>query len=375
MKNKSLIHNDKKKHTRQRAGCCLLSAILGICLFLSPISAQAQEWTRQGESYQMPDGTPIEGAISRGIDVSYWKKEVDWEQVAADDIDFVMLGTRFRGEVDPYFSINAQKAREAGLEVGAYIYSYATTVEMAEQEAEFVLDLVKDYEISYPIAFDAEDNATLGTLPPSQVSEIIVAFCSKIEAAGYHPMLYANEYWLNHKIDLSMLNYDVWVARYQTMYTYENPSMWQATNTGTINGVDGNVDIDFLFTDYSLVIPATTWRTIAGNRYFYQNHQMQKSSWIFDGVNWFYLNADGNPVTGWQQLGGIWYYLDNFGIMQTGWQWLDGAWYYLDVSGAMLTGWQQIDGQVYYFEPSGGQMLDAQALQMLNPDFSGLPKS
>ena len=266
---------------------------------------------------------------------------------------------------------------------------------MAEQEAEFVLDLVKDYEISYPIAFDAEDNATLGTLPPSQVSEIIVAFCSKIEAAGYYPMLYANEYWLNHKIDLSMLNYDVWVARYQTMYTYENPSMWQATNTGTINGVDGNVDIDFLFTDYSLVIPATTWRTIAGNRYFYQNHQMQKSSWIFDGVNWFYLNTDGNPVTGWQQLGGIWYYLDNFGIMQTGWQWLDGAWYYLDVSGAMqtgwqwvngawyyldvsgamLTGWQQIDGQVYYFEPSGGQMLDAQALQMLNPDFSGLPKS
>ena len=58
-------------------------------------------------------------------------------------------------------------------------------------------------------------------------------------------MLYANEYWLNNKIDLSMVSYDLWVARYNTMYTVQNPSMWQATNTGAISGVNGSVDINF----------------------------------------------------------------------------------------------------------------------------------
>ena len=178
------------------SGLLVLGIALSSVLF-SPVTVKAQDWENLDGKYKMPDGTPIEGAVARGIDVSYWKQEVDWEQVADSDVDFAMLGTRFRGEVDPYFPVNAQKAREAGLEVGAYIYSYATTVEMAEQEADFVLDLVKDFEISFPIAFDVEDNATLGTLTPQQVSEIINAFCGKIEEAGYYPMLYANEYWLN----------------------------------------------------------------------------------------------------------------------------------------------------------------------------------
>ena len=385
------------------SGLLVLGIALSSVLF-SPVTVKAQDWENLDGKYRMPDGTPIEGAVARGIDVSYWKQEVDWEQVADSDVDFAMLGTRFRGEVDPYFPVNAQKAREAGLEVGAYIYSYATTVEMAEQEADIVLDLVKDFEISFPIAFDVEDNATLGTLTPQQVSESINAFCGKFEEAGYYPMLYANEYWLNNKIDLSMVSYDLWVARYNTMYTVQNPSMWQATNTGAISGVNGSVDINFLFTDYSFIIPANTWRVIAGNRYYYQNHKMQKESWIHDGINWYYMSAAGNPETGWKQINGVWYYLDLFGAMQTGWQQINGLWYYLDLSGAMQTGWQQvnglwyyldssgamqtgwqqingvwyyldssgamqtdwqqIDGQIYYFDPAGGQMINLESLQM-----------
>lgn len=356
--------------------CRLFAGLLGISLAVSPISVSAKDWDRTDGVFLMPDKTPVENAIARGIDVSYWKMDIDWEQVAADDVDFAMLGTRFRGNVDPYFPINAEKASEAGLDIGAYIYSYATTVEMAEQEADFVLNLIKDYPISYPVAFDAEDNATLGTLAPSQVSEIINAFCRKIEAAGYHPMLYANEHWLSDKIDMSMIDCDIWVARYNTMYTYAAPSMWQATNTGLINGVNGNVDIDFLFTDYSLIIPANTWRTIAGSRYYYQNHRLQKSAWIHDGLNWYYMNDTGNPETdwknisetwyylgpdgamqtGWQQINGVWYYLDSSGAMQTGWQFINGLWYYLDFSGAMQTGWQQINGQLYYLDIPNGHL-------------------
>ena len=170
---------------------------------------------------------------------------------------------------------------------------------MAQQEADFVLDLIKDYPISYPVAFDAEDNNTLGTLPPDQVSQVINAFCKRIEDAGYYPMVYANEYWLKNKIDLSLLDYDIWVARYNAMYTFENPSMWQATNTGSVNGIKGNVDINFLFTDYGSIIPSDRWRTIGGNTYYYQNHQMQKSDWIHDGTGWFYLDDQGGAVKGW----------------------------------------------------------------------------
>ncbi len=372
----------------------MLAGALCLCLSAQPVTVLADVWERVGNTYQMADGTGIPGVLSRGIDTSYWNQEIDWEQVREDDVDFVMLGTRFRGEVDPYFLINAQAAHEAGIQVGAYLYSYATSVKMAEQEADFVLDLIKDYPISYPVAFDAEDNNTLGSLTPSQVSQCINAFCRKIEDAGYYPMVYANEYWLNHKIDLSMIDYDIWVARYNVMYTYDSPSMWQATNTGSVRGIDGDVDINFLFTDYSRIIPADTWRTIGENTYYYKDHWMQKASWIHDGTGWFYLNEEGNPsrgwmimpegryyldpadgrmASGWQQLDGSWYYFRDSGLMATGWRDVNGTWYYmnqegrmetgwqeiggkryyLSSSGAMETGWQQLDGNRYYFQPSG----------------------
>lgn len=356
---------------------------LSLCCTSQPMTALAAGWNRTGAGtiWQMADGTPIYGAIARGIDVSYWQQEIDWNQVQQDDVEFVMLGTRFRGAVDPYFKINADAAHQAGIKLGAYIYSYATTVEMAEQEADFVLDLIKDYPISYPVAFDAEDSGTLGTLPPSEVSRIINAFCKKIEDAGYHPMLYANENWLNNKIDLTMIDYDIWVARYNVMYTYSNPSMWQATSTGSVRGINGNVDINFLFSDYSRVIPADTWRTIGKNTYYYKNYLMQKDSWIHDGTGWFYMNQDGSPVKGWmtmpdgqyyldestgrmavnwKQLDGNWYYFKNSGAMASGWEQDNGAWYYLDQDGRMQTGWQEIGGKRYHLSASGAMSTGAQ---------------
>lgn len=352
----------------------VLAGVMGFCLLARPGIAMADAWERTDGAYRTTDGTPIPGVLSRGIDTSYWNQNIDWNQVKNDDVDFVMLATRFRGQPDPYFLINAENAHAAGLKVGAYLYSYATSVEMAEQEADFVLNLIKDFPISYPVAFDAEDAGTLGTLPPAQVSEVINAFCKKIEDAGYYPMVYANEYWLENKIDLSSIHYDIWVARYNTMYTYDRPTMWQATNTGSVNGVNGNVDIDFLFTDYSSIIPADTWRTIAGNTYYYKDYRMQKSDWIHDGSGWFYMGdqgtamkgwmsmpegwyyldePDGRMATGWRDLGGSWYYLKESGRMATGWRQIESAWYYLDADGRMQTGWQDIGGARYYLNSSG----------------------
>ncbi len=365
-----------KKVCRQLAAA-VLCAFMGMTSGLYPVMTSQAGYEKVNGYYQMRDGTVIKEAIARGIDVSRWQGNVNWQAVAADDVSFVMLGARSRGVTDPYFHTNVQGATEAGLKVGAYIYSLATTPDMARDEADFMLNLLKDYPISFPIAFDAEDNATLGTLSPSQVSEVINAFCKRVEEAGYYPIVYANDYWLSKKIDLSAMNYDVWVARYEAKHVYPDPIMWQVTSTGSIDGINGNVDIDFLYKDLTPKLPGNMWRTIGGRTYYYQNYSMQKNAWINDGTGWFYMNEEGLTAKGWIDKSGLRYYLnETSGRMDTGWKLLDGKWYffnaggsmntgwlseggqkyYLNSDGTMATGWQGLNGQYYYLDSSSGQM-------------------
>lgn len=330
-------------------------------------------WKKVNGVYQMPDGSAIQNVLARGIDVSRWQGEINWSQVAADDVSFVMLGTRSKGAVDPYFHRNIQQASAAGVKVGVYIYSLATTVEMAEAEADFVLDLIHDYPVSYPVAFDMEDS-TQGNLSKEELAAIANAFCKKISDSGYYPIVYANENWLKNKLDMSLMDYPVWVARYSARTSYQNPVMWQATSTGSVKGINGNVDIDFQFKDFSGQIPANTWRTINGKRYYYSNYAKQKNAWAQDSSDWYYMDSEGLASTGWITVSGSRYYLDETtGKMQTGWRqdqgkwyylggsgavkkgWIEdnGAWYYTDSNGIMQTGWLDADGKRYYMESSG----------------------
>ena len=330
-------------------------------------------WKKVNGVYQMPDGSAIQNVLARGIDVSRWQGEINWSQVAADDVSFVMLGTRSKGVVDPYFHRNIQQASAAGVKVGVYIYSLAVTVEMAEAEADFVLDLIHDYPVSYPVAFDMEDS-TQGNLSKEELAAIANAFCKKISDSGYYPIIYANENWLKNKLDMSLMDYPVWVARYSARPSYQNPVMWQATSTGSVKGINGNVDIDFQFKDFSGQIPANTWRTINGKRYYYSNYAKQKNAWAQDGSDWYYMDSEGLASTGWITVSGSRYYLDETtGKMQTGWRqdqgkwyylggsgavkkgWIEdnGAWYYTDSNGIMQTGWLDADGKRYYMESSG----------------------
>lgn len=330
-------------------------------------------WKKVNGVYQMPDGSAIQNVLARGIDVSRWQGEINWSQVAADDVSFVMLGTRSKGAVDPYFHRNIQQASAAGVKVGVYIYSLAVTVEMAEAEADFVLDLIHDYPVSYPVAFDMEDS-TQGNLSKEELAAIANAFCKKISDSGYYPIIYANENWLKNKLDMSLMDYPVWVARYSARPSYQNPVMWQATSTGSVKGINGNVDIDFQFKDFSGQIPANTWRTINGKRYYYRNYAKQKNAWAQDSSDWYYMDSEGLASTGWITVSGSRYYLDETtGKMQTGWRqdqgkwyylgssgavkkgWIEdnGAWYYTDSNGIMQTGWLDADGKRYYMESSG----------------------
>ena len=319
----------------------------------SSSSTNPNAWKKVNGTYQMPDGSAINNVLFRGIDVSRWQGDINWSQVAADDVSFVMLGTRSKGAVDPYFHRNIQQASAAGVKVGVYIYSLATTPEMAVDEANFVLDLIHDYPVSYPVAFDMEDS-TQGALSKDELAAIANAFCSRISQAGYYPVIYANDNWLANKLDMSKMDYPVWVARYSAKPAYQNPVMWQATSTGAVNGISGNVDIDFQFKDFTSVIPANTWRTIQGNTYYYQNYVKQKNAWIDDGTGWFYMNGDGLASKGWLTLSGTSYYLDDStGRMITGWKSDNGKWYYFGSSGSLSKGWINDGGRWYYSDNQG----------------------
>lgn len=370
------IHIAAKCRKQITAGILAVLMMAG-GLFQTTNVYAATSWAKVDTgTYQMVDGSNITGVVSRGIDVSHWQGTINWTKAAADDVEFVMLGTRYQGTVDPNFKENATKAAAAGVKLGAYIYSYATTEDMARDEADFILNLIKDYPISFPVAFDLESTAQ-STLSKAELAVIINAFCEKVAAAGYHPMVYANDYWLANKIDTSSLKYDVWVARYELKHSYATPTMWQATSTGSINGINGNVDIDFLYRDYASVIPANLWRTVGGTTYYYQNYTMQKNTWINDGTAGYYLNADGTAAKGWTILGGKrylldyttgaastgwrydsnnWYYFDSVGAMNSGWVNDGGAWYYMADNGVMLTGWQKVGNDYFYLKDSGSMV-------------------
>lgn len=344
------------KHYAKRLLATALTATLLLSLPGSSYAADKLTRISDGSYRLFEEGSSIGGVLHRGVDVSHWQGEIDWQTAAQNDVDFVMLGTRYQGKEDPLFQQNARDAAAAGVKIGAYIYSYATTVEMAEQEADFVLNIVRDHPISYPIAFDAENADTLGSLPKDEISAIVHAFCKKISDAGYYPILYANDYWITNKLDMDALSqYPVWVAAYERPAKYKNPVMWQGTESGNIEGISGGVDIDLQFKDFSSVIPANSWKKFDNRWYYYQDYRMQKDTLIFDGSNSYFMNPDGTIYTGgWKELSGKKCYFDpGTGIMRLGWKQINGKWYYFATDGNMQTGWVSDAGFWYYMGGDG----------------------
>ena len=145
-------------------------------------------------------------------------------------------------------------ANAAGLKTGVYLYSYATTVEAAMAEAQFTLAAIAPFTVSMPVVFDLED-AVHKTMTPEQLQALTVVFCSIIQSAGYQPMVYSSKNWLTQRV--GPIPFDVWVAQYAEACEYPNPAFWQFSNSGTVSGIDGRVDLNFQFKDYSNIIILT----------------------------------------------------------------------------------------------------------------------
>ncbi len=152
-------------------------------------STIATGWRKVDGYYVNSSGERMENVISRGIDVSRYQNEINWNEVANDDVSFaiIRMGSTKYG-VEARYHENMQKANALGIQTGIYVYSYATTPAQAVAEAEFVLSNIGNYQVSFPIAIDIEDNVHK-SLSPSQLSAVIRAFCTTIEENGYHPIV------------------------------------------------------------------------------------------------------------------------------------------------------------------------------------------
>ena len=198
-----------------------------------------------------------------GADISKLQDYIDFQKVKKAGLDFVMVRVGARGYssgqlvMDDYFSENVKRASDAGLQVGVYFFSQAVSAEEAVVEANLVLEAVKDYRITYPIAFYmseiAGDTSRIDVLTKQDRTNVARAFLDTIKAAGYLPMLYGDKEWLLKEVDLSKLTaYDVWLSQIQDVPDYPYKfSMWRYSTTGTVDGIAGYADLNISFVDYS----------------------------------------------------------------------------------------------------------------------------
>lgn len=221
-------------------------------------STSVEAWSKVDGSFVNDIGEIIPNAVAKGIDVSHHQKAIDWEKVKETDVDFAIIrcgyGQDIKSQDDKYWVANADSCTKNNIPFGTYIYSYATTKEKAIGEANHVLRLVKGYNLQYPIYYDLED-ASMSNLSTRELADIAKAFCDTIEAAGYKAAIYANKYWFTKKLTNSVFDkWDRWVAEYNSTCSYTKPyTMWQCTSKGSVSGINGNTDINFVVQKEPLV--------------------------------------------------------------------------------------------------------------------------
>lgn len=199
-------------------------------------------------------------SMIKGVDVSQHNGTIDWGRTKRQ-IDFAMLRAGYgKGNIDKNFHANARACTVNGIPFGVYWFSYATTEEEARAEADSCLKAVKGYNLSYPIAFDYEydsDNYAKKrgkTLTKKMKCRLARAFCERIESGGYYVMIYSNLDYYREGFETIIPRFDLWYANWSVNTPNVKCGIWQATDKGTIAGINGLVDVDFAYKDYPKII-------------------------------------------------------------------------------------------------------------------------
>lgn len=196
--------------------------------------------------------------MKNGIDVSVYQGNIVWPKVKAAGIEFAIIRAgygKLASQIDEKFITNYNGATQAGVKVGAYWYSYATTPAEAKQEAEACIKVLNKRKFDYPIYFDVEEQRAFST-GRENVSAMIAAFCDTLERAGYYAGVYtsasAASSYFNDNV---RKKYDIWVAHWGVNKpSYDIYGMWQNSDRGSVNGISGAVDTDVAYKDYPKIM-------------------------------------------------------------------------------------------------------------------------
>lgn len=330
-------------HKAQKGGKRVLALCLaGALIFVPGIQAEA---IGAGSS------------IARGIDVSKHNLGIDWSQVPSSGVSFVFVkaGSTNSG-IDPYFDANMRGANAAGLRTGVYLYSYATNVDEARNEANQLLQWIGNYTVNYPVVYDVEAPCHKN-MSQGQLQELINAFCSIIEANGYYPVVYSSRNMFRDKI--GNIGYDKWVAQYADALEYEGASFWQNTSHGSVAGIPTRVDMNYQFKDYASLIVADGFAKRGENTVFYAGYRMQRNCWASWEDKKYHLDENGFVQKGcWFEDETGRYFLatkDGHALRED--VTIQGQDYYFDENAVMQRGLvTRPDGNVYYYDPATGAL-------------------
>ncbi len=260
-------------------------------------------------------------SVVNGIDVSKWNGDINWNKVKKDGIEFAFIRVGYRGYEsgglyeDELYEENIKEATAAGIKVGVYIYSQATTVAEAREEANYILKRIKKYKITMPVVFDFEyfdgPSGRLwdANLSKSEATKICKAFCKVVEDAGYEAMQYSNPSMLYNSVNASEIekDYKIWLAHwgidktsYEGLYDY-----WQY-GSGYVDGVSGAVDVNFWYNpkkSTGITLSATSKTMKVGDKIKLTGKIIPEES--TDIITWSssnpvaaYVDQNGNVVAG-----------------------------------------------------------------------------
>lgn len=252
----------------------LISLVLAIAVLASmPLTAFASTITSSPfTTFSYTHQSKHDGdEIMNGLDLSEHNGTVDFKKIKSAGVEFVILrvGARGYGAAGKFvndikFSTYYNDAKNAGLPVGVYFYSQAITEAEAVEEADKVLTILKGKKLELPVVFDYEfasvngsqtgrliDAWNDGRLNKDKMTKNAIAFCERVKSKGYKPMVYASKYFFYDNLNYSQLEekgYQIWLAHYTNKTDYKgNYDVWQYSEKGTVNGIDGKVDCNFMY--------------------------------------------------------------------------------------------------------------------------------
>ena len=261
----------RQKREQQASGCLRLVLLMAVLLagfgIFRTLDGGILQWTTRLEENPLrpSDFMTVGGYVTctavptrRGVDVSQYQEQVDWNEVRDAGFHFAFIRIGYRGNTsgdiyaDELARQHLSEAKAAGLDVGVYFYSQAVTPAEAAEEARWCLQFLGDTALELPVVYDWEwvgGSARTADMDRQTLTDCVRSFCQTIEDAGLQSMIYFNSHVGRDLMDLEALQeYPFWFAQYKDALDYEyKVDVWQYTETGTVPGIKGKVDIDLMF--------------------------------------------------------------------------------------------------------------------------------